>query len=83
MEESPAKEFVERVITGSRTVRVRFCVSLPSELVAVIPTLKTPAFVGVPLIVAPELVNPPGNPEKLKLSAAGFAVAVKLKALRR
>ena len=57
MEESPAKEFVERVITGSRTVRVRFCASLPSELVAVMPTVKVPAFVGVPLIVAPELVD--------------------------
>ena len=83
VEESPAMELVDRLITGSTTVRARFWLSLPKELVAVMPTLNVPVLVGVPLIAAPELVRPPGKPEKRKLSAVGLAVAVKLKALRK
>ena len=83
MEEKPDKALVERLRAGSKTVSARLWLSLPRALVAAMAILKVPVLVAVPLIVAPEFVSPPGNPEKLKLSAAGLAVAVKLKGLRK
>ena len=63
MEDNPMRELVERVNTGSRTVRTRVWESLPRLLLAVTKTLYVPVAVGVPVMVPPEFVNPGGKPD--------------------
>src|SRR5262249_23214608 len=61
---------------GSITM-VRFCVSTPYGLVAVIPTTCAPtaASEGVPLMVAPFRLNPDGRPVAVHVTV-GVAAAV-------
>src|SRR5581483_3444199 len=63
------------------TLKLKFCVALPAELVAVTAPEKLPSCVGVPVIApADESTRPGGRaPEVTEKVGAGMPLAVKLK----
>jgi hypothetical protein len=70
----------DEMMTGALIVMVYVCVAdVPDVLaVAVTVTLKVPDSFGVPLIVAPDCVSPPGSPLTAHVMVPVPPVAVKV-----